>query len=336
MAQKRSDDLSIIRAADSYGELLQHRLTLISSTKKDHQTLNHCHDEIIKQVVALALQRIESEWGAPPTHFVFFVMGSAGRMEQSIWSDQDHGLLYLEEHDDNQAYFLALGREIEEGLAKVGYERCDGLVMASHPRWCCSQAAWHDQQQRWMKENTWEAYRHLLTFFDGRPLVGDANLMEDVKVNLLQRIETNRQLLKRFMQNTERLKKGIGLFGQLLVESKGTARGLFDIKQVTLFPYVNALRLLALKEQITAAPTVARYEAIRDRYLDVYETKRMFEQLLSKRLEWQQDVPNYERIHYLDLTQLTKDERNELKAWTVTGHKLYRSVEEAVKREWSL
>ncbi|UTW69623.1 hypothetical protein KHA80_00335 [Anaerobacillus sp. HL2] len=40
----------------------------------DQMKLNSFHDELMKKVVYVAQQKVESEWGPSPTHFAF-VMG---------------------------------------------------------------------------------------------------------------------------------------------------------------------------------------------------------------------------------------------------------------------
>lgn len=60
----------------------------------DHEKLNLFHDELIKKTVQLAMEKVQGDWGDPPAPFAFFLMGSAGRFEQSVWSDQDHGIIF--------------------------------------------------------------------------------------------------------------------------------------------------------------------------------------------------------------------------------------------------
>ncbi|WP_017725913.1 DUF294 nucleotidyltransferase-like domain-containing protein [Halalkalibacterium ligniniphilum] len=327
-----SDEMD--RRFERFEEIRDYRTEQLKQVRLNHQALNQCHDIIMKQTVLLAMKQTESELGPPPTHFVFFVMGSAGRTEQSVLSDQDHGIIY--ENVEHQHYFLALGANIEEGLVKAGYERCDGMVMASNPRWCKEKTAWKNQLQQWIETDTWESLRYLLTFFDSRSLVGTEELLYEAKHSLLTVVEEddNGYFLKRVVENTGRFKRGVGLFGQLLVETGGEFKGLFDLKRVAFFPYVNALRILALKEHVLEPSTIGRFNRLADAYqLQAYQAS--FEALLDKRLKWQQGIEAYERIHYLNLKRLSKDEKRQLKKLTKEGQRLYRNVEKHVIKGWS-
>ena len=108
-------------------------------------------------------------------------MGSAGRFEQSVWSDQDHGIIYQRARHRNKRLFFALGKEISKGLYLAGYEYCDGDVMASNPFWCKSLSEWQEQLSTGPLDSNWESIRNLLIFIDGRSLYGDSKLSRKLK-----------------------------------------------------------------------------------------------------------------------------------------------------------
>ncbi len=79
-----------------YQQLFQKRQQQMGSVKPTVTALFHCHEMLMQEAVMLAIEKNESEWGSPPAHFAFFVMGSAARGEQLYWSDQDHGLVFFD------------------------------------------------------------------------------------------------------------------------------------------------------------------------------------------------------------------------------------------------
>lgn len=310
-----------------YSQLYEERLQTIHRQEHTSASLQKSHEQLIKKAIALALKKIESEWGQPPAHFAFFLMGSGGRREQSFWSDQDHGLVFKSDNEEDEIYFLHLGEEIVCALDQVGYKRCDGLVMASHSKWCRSFKKWEHQLKSWLKEDKWETLRYTLTFVDSTTIYGDQQMLEHLKQTLFQTVEEQPYLLGRLTENTGRLKKGIGLFNQLLVETKGRHKGKFDFKQIVLFPYVNALRLLAIEQHIIYSSTLKRFQLLPEKYEEVKRLQHNFEHILEQRLRWHQETKTYDDIHHLQLNQLSWDERKLLKKWVKEGHRLYQNVE---------
>ncbi len=76
---------------NSYDSLKKWRDSEIENHLTDSAQLNHFHDSVMKNVYDIALDRVKKECGKPPCLFSWFVLGSAGRFEQAIISDQDHG-----------------------------------------------------------------------------------------------------------------------------------------------------------------------------------------------------------------------------------------------------
>ncbi|WP_053073954.1 DUF294 nucleotidyltransferase-like domain-containing protein [Bacillus sp. LL01] len=294
--------------------------------------LQEIHNKRMEYAVNKALRKIESEWGSPPTHFAFFVMGSAGRCEQSYFSDQDHAILYEEDHLEYEEYFLKLGSEISSALEDAGYAECDGKVMASSNRWCKSRKAWQLQIDQWIEEDTWESLRYVLTVADARIFIGEESYVEEIKQMIHKHLKINPKLIKRLTENTGRVKKGIGFFGQLLTESKGLHQGKFDLKQTVLFPYVNGLRLLALKEGIMASSTLERMKKLPAAYGHVKSHQLSFQELLTHRLRFQYGHNEYEGIHFINIDRLSSAEKNRLKEWVREGHELYHYIENALMK----
>ncbi|PFG15051.1 DUF294 nucleotidyltransferase-like domain-containing protein [Bacillus sp. es.036] len=310
---------------DNYENLRNMREQQIKHVATNHIELNQFHDQLMTQVVHLAIEKVKKEWGPPPSPFSFFLMGSGGRFEQSLWSDQDHGIVYKKTSDEAQNYFLNLGKEISDGLHTVGYEYCDGNVMASNPLWCKSVEAWKGQLENWMEDESFDAIRHLLIFIDARVLVGSESFIEALKEVIHLKIEEAPYLLKRMLKNTMRLQKGIGVFGQILVETHGSHTGEINLKQTALFPYVNAVRLLALKEKMMNTSTLSRLGALSDHTIGRSNRKHYeeeFRQLLQFRLTYGGNE-NYEAVHYVKIDALPKEQKKELKDRMKQGIELY-------------
>lgn len=316
-----------------YQEIKQYREQHIHK-QVNHRQLNALHDEVMEQTVQLAMEKVEEEQGKVPAPFAFFLMGSAGRSEQSIWSDQDHGIIY----DGNQGekeYFLLLGEEIVSGLEIVGYERCEGKVMASESMWTNSVADWKKQVTTWLEEANWQSLRHFLTFFDSRVLIGNQHFLAEIKQVIFSYIKDHPGVVSRLIDNVGFIRKGIGVFGQLLPEPSGQMMGQINIKTTTLFPYINSLRLLAITNEATKAPTLDRFTTLKRKYPYLEQYQSLFQSLLEFKFRFAQQANNYQEVHYIPLKQLTKSDKQELKQYMKKGSALFSQTKKSLKNECS-
>ncbi|MGG3468274.1 DUF294 nucleotidyltransferase-like domain-containing protein [Neobacillus pocheonensis] len=318
----------------SYLEIRDYRNRQIPEVSLDHFKLNRLHDEIMKRVIHLSINQIVVKNGPPPCPFSFFIMGSAGRSEQSIWSDQDHGIIYQETNPDTQVYFLQLGKEISEGLYQAGYDYCDGGVMSSNPMWCKSLFEWEQQLMNWILDSSWESIRHLLIFIDGRSLFGEPEYIDKLKTLVYQTVHKE-HLISKVLGNTMFVKRGINILGNLLVETHGPFAGSLNLKEIGLFPYVNAVRLLAIHENMLETSTLSRLDRLENNILPSSE-KELYKghlvTLLNYRLLFGNHT-NYESGHFLSIQTLTKKQKRELKDIIRNGAVFYRLVRKLLEKD---
>ncbi|KAB8137878.1 hypothetical protein F9U64_07470 [Gracilibacillus oryzae] len=300
--------------------------------QKDYSELNTFHDKLIKHTVEIAMQKVEEEQGKAPAPFAFFIMGSAGRSEQSIWTDQDHGIVY-QGTDEEKEYFLLLGKEIANGLEIVGYPKCDGKVMASEPMWTHSVENWTAQVDMWLNEATWQSLRHFSTFFDSRVIIGETAFLDEIKKATFQHLGSDPQVYKRLIDNVDFIRKGVGIFGQLLPEQSGPMTGHIHLKTTTFFPYVNSLRLLALVNHSFSVSTAVRFNDLKDSYPFLAEYEDQFERLLEFRYLFTKEAKNYDEVHYVSLNKLSKSDKQELKQFMKSGADLFETTKSFIEKE---
>lgn len=326
-----SENMELEEFKNHYLKIRQWRDEHIHEVCEDSKALNDFHDKLIKTTVQKAIEKVESELGPAPAHFAFFIMGSGGRSEQSIWSDQDHGIIF-DGKDEFKSYFLYLGNEISDGLHVVGYEYCDGKVMSSNPKWCNSMDGWKKQIGDWLNEASWETLRYFSTFFDSRVLLGEAGFLKKLKELAFHKLKNEPYLYIRLLENISHMKKGIGILGQLLPDSYGKEAGSMNMKAVIFFPYVNSLRLLALKEEITAPSTLTRFQLLPDSYMNIKKYQSSFERLLYLRLYYKKYSKSYDDVHFLNIDSLTKSEKQELKRIMKNGYKLFAETKDIIRK----
>ncbi|MDX5481754.1 MAG: DUF294 nucleotidyltransferase-like domain-containing protein, partial [Hymenobacteraceae bacterium] len=136
--------------------------------------------EINDALIVRALQHAEAKLGDPPLRYCWLSIGSEGREEQLLRTDQDNALVFEDKHTvsekDAQAYFLQLAGMVNEVLARCGFEKCPANMMGSNPQWCQPLHTWKQYFYNWIHEPTEEALLNASIFFDYRPVYGDFSL----------------------------------------------------------------------------------------------------------------------------------------------------------------
>ncbi|MCM3389233.1 DUF294 nucleotidyltransferase-like domain-containing protein [Ureibacillus chungkukjangi] len=315
---------------ETYESIKKWKDAHIPSYLTNNVELNTFHDQVMLKVLEIALERTTLK--KSPCKFTWFITGSGGRLEQGLISDQDHGIVYEKYTTENDLYFKELGEELSKGLNIVGYPYCSGNIMSSNPIWCKSYKEWKVQLYKWMEEKSWESIRYLQIFYDARALYGDTEYINQLKTMIYEQQKDYPTLLKRLMENVKLLKNSIGPMGQILVEQHGVYQGHINLKYAAFLPYVNSVRLLSIKEGLIETSTLERIEVLREK--KEYEgllkdSYRNFELLMNYRLTLFQ-VKEYDDTHYLNLKNLTKDQRKEIKRILKYGKKLHDVVIELV------
>jgi CBS domain-containing protein len=215
-------------------------------------------DAIIDKAVAFSID----EAGPAPCRFVFLTMGSEGRQEQTLISDQDNAIVFEDLKDPAQAaaaktYFDGLARGICSRLDLAGYKYCDGNNMAQNPTWCQPLSVWKDYLKKWIRSAAPEDLLHSSIFFDFRGTWGDMALAAELKTYLLDAIDKWSGFLRNMTENTTHFKPPIGLFGKFILETKGKHKDAMDIKYAIL-PIIDFARIYALHNGIPQTNTLDR------------------------------------------------------------------------------
>lgn len=241
------------------------------------------YDRVAVRVVELAVERIPGEG-----RFAFFQMGSSGRGEQFMLTDQDHFLVYDETGDP--VYFKKLGIEITRLFEKAGYARCQGLMMASEAAWRGSVSQWQERVRQWMVTSTNENLLLAQNFFSYRFVAGDERVAETLDAVLKELLGRSKIFLFRLAQLEKDQRKIPELSRSLFKRN----RKKIDLKKEVLFPYHHSLQILGLVHGVINGTPVERSEALRVKGVFsadfAADLKAGVEQILSIyiRLRWHQ------------------------------------------------
>lgn len=230
--------------------------------------LSEINVDLHRRIVELSLNEMaELGWGEPPVPFCVVVMGSAGRGESSILTDQDNGLILGDceaaERGRVDSFFVELAERMTRALDAVGIPLCRGGVMATHATWRKTLSGWHRQVESWIGRRTDFDIRLADIFFDFQPACGDAGLARELRAHVTGLVAANPGFLRDMYRIEADHRVALGPFGQLLTEEEPDRRGQLDLKYAGTLPLVEGVRLLALKAGVAETSTLGRISRLR-------------------------------------------------------------------------
>lgn len=279
--------------------------------------ISELNDSCIKQVVKLALEKMSS---APPVKFAWLAMGSQGRSEQLLHTDQDNALLFEDVVDDDfettQKYFLELAKYITNGLNFIGYEFCPADMMASNPKWCNSFSGYQKMTSKWIMNPGPDEVLLSSIFFDYNRAHGDKELVSKLSRHIFDTVKKYPIFLSHLASSSLMNPSPSGFFRQFLVEQDGEHKDFFDLKQRALMPLVDAARVLILHHNVPdISNTWERYEKLAELEPNNQETflACSYASKALLRFRTKQGLQNNNSGRYINLELLGKEEKMKLK-----------------------
>jgi CBS domain-containing protein len=190
-----------------------------------------------------------------------FVMGSEGRGEQLLKTDQDNGLIlrdgYVCPHD-----VPALCQQFSAALTEFGYPECPGRIMVSNPEWCQSASNFMQTVRNWLLTPNADNMMALAIFLDAHAVCGDATLLDQVRGEIFRLATDNDAMLGRFAASVEAFSDGTsGWWNKILLLGESN-KELLNLKKAGTFPLVHGVRSLAMEARLTQTSTVNRIDAL--------------------------------------------------------------------------
>ncbi len=222
------------------------------------QMITSVCDSATVSLIGLAQQKL----GPSPVPFVFLGLGSHGRQEMTLASDQDNAIIYEAPADAGEkaqaeSYLQQLSEFVCDGLAEAGYPLCHGNVMARNPRWCQPLSVWKQYFSDWISLPEPQQLLEFTIFFDFRPIYGAAELAQQLRRHVHQMISAQPSFYPHFAQNSLLFRPPTRLFSR----SGGEHQKPPDLKEA-LFPLVSFARLYALRAGLDDTHTVSRIQAL--------------------------------------------------------------------------
>ncbi len=217
-------------------------------------------DAVLKKIIGMAIEAS----GPPPVPFAFIILGSEGRKEQTLKTDQDNAIIFQDidlgsrfSMAEAADYFIRLGEKVCAWLDQAGYAYCTGQVMAQNPKWCQPLSVWKSYFAHWIHTAEPEDLLRASIFFDFRLAYGQCELVDNLRTHLSNAIGNWTGFLRHMTANAVYYKPPIGFFGNFVVETKGPHRNCLDIKKA-ITQVVDFARIYALKHHIDETNTQER------------------------------------------------------------------------------
>ncbi|MFM2398394.1 MAG: hypothetical protein RL341_551 [Pseudomonadota bacterium] len=223
------------------------------------------NDQIGQRAISLVMLKHQ----LPESEYCWLALGSEGRQEQTIATDQDNALLLTDAQAGAKPEWLSFAKDVNNALDACGFPLCKGNVMASNPELCKTMSEWQACFADWIDSGSPEALLAASIYFDFRALEGNEQLAADLADFVHARIRERPKFLHQMVGNSLRNQPPVTGFISLLDELlPGGDDHRIDLKMHGTVPLVDGARILALAHGVTATNTAERFAALKDKGID--------------------------------------------------------------------
>ena len=213
----------------------------------------------------LTLRVIElthDEFDLPQIKWCWVALGSEGRYEQTLCTDQDNGIIFECESvaatEALRQRLLPFAQAVNHKLDACGFPLCQGGIMAGNPQWCLSLPEWRAKFSDGIEHPQPKALLNAAIFFDFRPLYGDENLSNSLRSWLLDATRNAQLFLRLMAENALQCAPPLGLIRDFVFDSNQDFPNTLDLKMYGSRPFVDAARLLSLTHGVRQTSTAQR------------------------------------------------------------------------------
>ncbi|MGA8854369.1 MAG: DUF294 nucleotidyltransferase-like domain-containing protein, partial [Christiangramia sp.] len=151
------------------------------------------NDATIKRTIKRCIDKMDAPL---PAKFAWMSLGSQGRKEQLLHTDQDNALVFedvpAEKLEETRAYFLKLATKVTKRLNIIGYEFCPAEMMARNSKYCLSLSEWKDQFSEWVTTSGNDEILLCQIFFDFDISYGEVKLTNSISDHIYEILKGNR------------------------------------------------------------------------------------------------------------------------------------------------
>ncbi|MDI1268226.1 MAG: DUF294 nucleotidyltransferase-like domain-containing protein [Polaromonas sp.] len=214
----------------------------------------------LNDVLTLRLLEIKAgEHGIDLSRLCWLALGSEGRSEQTIATDQDNALILPDDTTPAQREAaLRFARDVNVALDACGYPLCRGGIMAGEPACCLTLHQWRERFARWIEHGAPEDLLNASIYFDFRPLAGDARLADSLRQEVSESARRAPRFIKQLATNALMHSPPLNWTGSIAVDDGG----MIDLKLQGAAIFVDVARIYSLSRGVTATNTRERLDAV--------------------------------------------------------------------------
>ncbi|MCJ8326940.1 MAG: DUF294 nucleotidyltransferase-like domain-containing protein [Campylobacterales bacterium] len=191
------------------------------------------------------------------------VMGSEGRREQVLKTDQDNALIISDSCTLSKIEIEEFTKKYIDTLVDFGYPRCDGNIMISNPYWCRSQKEFKDLIFSWITSPTAASFMNLAIFYDALCVSGNKELLIELKEYIFKIGSTTQTFYMHFAKIIMDFSVPLGFFDGFVLDNKNEKHSNeIDIKKGGIFILVHGIRSLSLEHKLFKTNTIKRIKAL--------------------------------------------------------------------------
>ena len=251
------------------------------------EIITELHDRLTCRVIEFCLDKMISEGhGHPPAEYCWINMGSAGRKEQTLRTDQDNAIIYADGNQGSVRYFQLFGAMVVDELVRAGFGWCRGGTMASNPQWCRSLSQWKNAVEEWANRADPGDTRALSELLDFRGVHGSLDLARDLWDHVFVVFQKPVRATH-YLAEELQVRVPLNIFGGFATEKAGFRKNGISLKAICRH-IINCARLFAVKNSIADTSTLGRLDRIREKGIlpaeDVEFVKNSFEFLMMLRI----------------------------------------------------
>jgi CBS domain-containing protein len=256
---------ALVRYAGDIRQLAHNLIEQGVGAEQLTQIVSTLNDQLTCRILELELAAAEAAGRSlADLRFCWLALGSEGRHEQTLSTDQDNGIIFLAPEglalEAVRARLLPFAQAVNRALDACGFTLCKGNIMAGNPMWCLSLDEWRDAFGRWLDKPEPEALLNATIFFDFRPVFGEAALADSLRGWLTSAARGNTRLFHLLVENALQRSAPLGLIRDFVTDQEG----MLDLKLSGITLFVDAARIMALATGVADGSTRQRLRLAAD------------------------------------------------------------------------
>ncbi|KAB1457484.1 putative nucleotidyltransferase substrate binding domain-containing protein [Vibrio panuliri] len=212
------------------------------------------------------IELAEEQLGPPPIPYCFLALGSMGRDEQLLVTDQDNAIILDNSYQAelHNEYFSELAQQVCDGLARCGYTYCTGDIMATNSEWRMTRTEWEECFADWIDNPNPKALLNASIFFDLDGVYGRLKWAEQLNGFIVRRARKNNRFLACLARNALNRTPPLGFFKDFVVEKDGQHKNSINLKRRGTAPLADLVRVHALAVGSRAQNSFERLDDIHE------------------------------------------------------------------------